>query len=101
MADAHDKAHEGGYKVYVVTWFWLLVLTVLEIGVVLTRIPRLVMVLCLISLALLKAVLIAAYFMHLRFERISLAYIVTTPLILATILFFALVPDATRVLGIR
>lgn len=93
--------HSGGYRVYAVTWFWLLVITMLEIGVVLARVPKMLLAILLVVMALMKAALIMAYFMHLRYERLGFVYVVLTPLILGVILFFALVPDALGTLRMR
>lgn len=93
--------HAGGYRIYAITWFWLLVITILEVGVVLMRFPRVALAVLLVTMALMKAVLIAAYFMHLRFERLNLVYTVATPLLLGVILFCALVPDALNALRLR
>ncbi|MGH7321742.1 MAG: cytochrome C oxidase subunit IV family protein, partial [Candidatus Rokuibacteriota bacterium] len=45
------------------------------------------------ALAVSKAVLVAMYFMHLRFETRTLGYIALTPLILGALLVFILLPD--------
>lgn len=96
-----ETEHSGGYKIYTVTWFWLLVITVLEVGVVLVHVPKVLLAALLIVMALMKAALIMAYFMHLRYERLSFVYLVLTPLILGVVLFFALVPDALGTLPVR
>ncbi len=96
-----DTEHAGGYRIYVVTWFWLLIITVLEIGIVLVHVPKLLLALSLVTLALMKAALIVAYFMHLKYERLNFIYAIVTPLFLGVILFFALVPDALNVLHLR
>jgi len=93
----HTEHKTGGYKIYVVVWFWLLVFTVIEVGVVLFRVPQWVLVSSLLILAMMKAALIIAYFMHLRYERLSLVYTVITPLLLGFVLFGALGPDALHV----
>ncbi|MGH2372042.1 MAG: cytochrome C oxidase subunit IV family protein, partial [bacterium] len=67
-----DEKHEGGYRSYLVTWFWLLVITVLEVAIVLVRVPKVLLAISLTTLALMKAALIMGYFMHLRYERLSL-----------------------------
>lgn len=95
------EQHDGGYRSYLVTWFWLLVITVLEVGIVLVHVPKAVLAISLVTLALMKAALIMGYFMHLRYERLSLIYAVVAPLFLAVILFFALAPDAVNVLRSR
>jgi cytochrome c oxidase subunit 4 len=93
-----QTAHKaGGYRIYVIVWFWLLVFTLIEVGVVLLRVPQWVLVGSLLILALMKAALIIAYFMHLRYERLSLVYTVITPLLLGFVLFGALGPDALHV----
>jgi cytochrome c oxidase subunit IV len=45
-----------------------------------------------------KAGLIAAYFMHLRFERLNLVYSILFPLILLVALVAAVLPDGLSVL---
>lgn len=96
------EKHQGAYKIYVVTWFWLLVITMLEVGVVLVHVPKTVLIVSLLVMALMKAALIVAYFMHLRWERLSLVYMVITPMFfLALVLFAFLGPDAVHVLRSR
>ncbi len=56
---------------------------------------RLIVVILLIGLALSKAVLVAMYFMHLKFERVTLGVIALTPLILCVFLILMLLPDIT------
>lgn len=90
-----ETEHSGGYKIYAVTWFWLLVITLLEIGIVVARVPKTLLVISLITLALMKAALIMAYFMHLRYERLNLIYAVVTPMFFLAIVLFSMVgPDA-------
>lgn len=92
----------GGYRVYVVTWFWLLVITVVELAIVLLHVPKLILASALIIMALLKAALIVAYFMHLRYERLSLVYTVVVPMVfLAVVLFSFVAPDAVHVFNLR
>ena len=50
------------------------------------------------AVAFAKAILVAMYFMHLRFERRTLGIIACIPLVLVTFLTFMLVPDlSTRI----
>jgi cytochrome c oxidase subunit 4 len=100
VAESQQEEHahqQGGYRVYVIVWFWLLVFTLIEVGVVVIGVPQWILVSSLLILALMKAALIIAYFMHLRYERLSLVYIVITPLLLGFVLFGALGPDALHV----
>ncbi len=93
-----QAAHPGGYRIYAVTWGWLLVITLLELGVVFLGVPKLLLATTLIVMALLKALLIMAFFMHLRWEKLSLVYAVVVPMFfLAVVLFSGVGPDALSV----
>lgn len=76
-------------------WLALAVLTAVEVGVVYLHMPKVAMAIALTALALAKAALVAAYFMHLKFEKYALILIVLSPLLLSAILYIGLVPDAT------
>lgn len=89
MSDDHKEPN------YMGVFYALSVLTALEIGVIYLPIARLAIGLLLVSLALVKAMLVAMYFMHLKFEKTTLGIIALTPLILCTLLIFALLPDLT------
>lgn len=81
---------------YMKVFYSLTVLTAVEIGVAYARmLPLLVMGFLLVVLALVKAVLVGMYFMHLKFEKRTLGIIALTPLILCTLLIIALLPDLT------
>jgi cytochrome c oxidase subunit 4 len=71
---------------YIAIWWILLAVTVMEIGYSFLKIPRPILILGLVVMAVFKAVLVALYFMHLKFERKSLGIIVGSTLILAVIL---------------
>ena len=71
---------------YIAVWAGLAVLTVVEVAVVYLHLPRRLTVVSLVFLALWKAMLVALYFMHLRFEPKRLLYVVLAPLPLAVIL---------------
>ena len=86
-SDAH--AHPN----YMAIFKWLGALTAAEIGVTFLKIPHLLMAVLLVSMALAKAILVAAYFMHLKFEKRTLAMIAVVPLILCVFLLLMLVPD--------
>lgn len=97
-----EGAHPSGYRIYGVVWFWLLVITLLELGAVLVHLPRGLLIGLLVTMALMKAALIIAYFMHLRYEKLSLVYAVVTPMFFLAIVIFAFMgPDALSVLHHR
>lgn len=89
MTTAHTEPN------YIGVFWWLLALTILEIAVIYVPMARLIVVILLIGLALSKAVLVAMYFMHLKFERVTLGVIALTPIILCVFLILMLLPDIT------
>jgi cytochrome c oxidase subunit 4 len=78
---------------YMAIFWWLAILTVIEIGVVFLPFGKFINGTLLCALALGKAALVAMYFMHLKFETRSLGLIAVTPLAIATLLIFLLLPD--------
>ncbi|HEV8307716.1 MAG TPA: cytochrome C oxidase subunit IV family protein [Methylomirabilota bacterium] len=91
MAEAH--AHKSPN--YMAVFYWLAVLTVLEVGAYFLPPPTKWVLL--VALALSKAALVAMYFMHLRFETRTLAYIALTPLAIGTLLVLIIMPDSRAV----
>ena len=88
-----------GYAVYWRTWFLLLILTVMMVFVDQVSLPRLALVWILVLAMLMKASLIAGYFMHLRFEKLTLAVIVGVGILAtAAALFLLIAPDGIRIL---
>jgi len=75
--------------------FWLLaVLTVVELVVVFLPFGKIVNGTLLCALAVGKAAVVTMYFMHLKFETRTLGLIAITPLAIATLLVFVILPDA-------
>ncbi|HEY8531393.1 MAG TPA: cytochrome C oxidase subunit IV family protein [Limnochorda sp.] len=91
---AAEASKRKGLSPYVRTWFWLLILTLIELAVVILPGPRGVLVTLLVVLALMKGGLIMAEFMHLRFEQLSFIYAMLSPLLLAVALLAGIFPDA-------
>ena len=87
MTTAHTEPN------YMAVFWWLLALTVLEIAVIYMPVARMIIVILLIGLALSKASLVGLYFMHLKFERFTLALIALTPLFLCIFLILMISPD--------
>jgi cytochrome c oxidase subunit 4 len=74
--------------------FWvLLVLTVVEVALTFLGLPKLLLGSLLVILAVWKAALVAMYFMHLKFERKTLAMIAIVPFVLCLFLILMLLPD--------
>jgi len=74
--------------------WWLAVLTVVEIAVVFLPMSKLLIGVLLCGLAVAKAAMVAMYFMHLKFETRTLGLIAITPLLIATLLVFIILPDS-------
>lgn len=80
-AGAHKKPS------YMMIWFILLILTIAEVGVAFfSGMPKVILVILLLILALWKALLVALYYMHLRFEPKKLWLIALSPVPLIFIL---------------
>jgi cytochrome c oxidase subunit IV len=89
-------------RIYLLAFVLLLFLTAVEASTVLLfHFPPAIRVTILLISALVKATLIGAYYMNLKFERLALVYVATIPLLLGILMFFAIVPDAARVLGLH
>ncbi len=80
---------------YMWIFLWLAVLTAIEVGIVIPDFPTALTIILLIGLACAKAILVAAYFMHLKFEKRTLAVIVITPFLICVFLVIMLMPDLT------
>ena len=83
---------------YMAIFWWLAILTVVELGVIYLPFGKVTIAVLLCVLAVTKAALVAMYFMHLRFETKTLGWIAVTPLAIATLLIFVLLPDGFAVL---
>ena len=87
------------------TWVWLLVLTALALGLGYAPINERLKAFLLVCTTLAKILVIAAVFMHLRYERLNLIMITFAPLILAVILFSFTFPEtfgnATHLIRVR
>lgn len=100
-AAAHEHGHDS-VRLYLWVWFYLLALTALEIGLALVHVfPAMVMLVILMALSIVKAGLIVAYFMHLRFERMSLVLSLVPGVLIVMSLLFAFFPDSFRLLELR
>lgn len=78
---------------YMFIFYALAILTIVEVVLFKLPIAKILIAILLTGLALGKASLVAMYFMHLKFEKKTLALIAITPLLLCTLLVFALLPD--------
>jgi len=79
---------------YILIWLYRFVLTVIEVSAAfLSHIPQHWLILILLFFAVWKALLVALFFMHLKFERWRLRIIFMVPLPLAAILVTAAIME--------
>ena len=91
--------HEVGYGIYWVTWAVLLALTLLMLATGYVSLPKVLVVFLLLGAMLVKATLIGAHFMHLRFEKLTLVLTVGVGILAtATFLFVLIAFDGIRIL---
>jgi cytochrome c oxidase subunit IV len=96
-----EHAHAGTNKGNVIVWGGLLGLTAVEVFLAYIRIDPLLMLIILMLLSIVKAALIVAYFMHLKFERLSLVLTIVPTLIVLFCLFAIFFPDSNRAHKLR
>ena len=91
-----EHAHKEHPKYMRIFWI-LLVLTILEVLVALPFLKQMlgtaITAILLIGMACSKALYVALYFMHLKFEKKTLMIIALTPFIICVFLVFMLLPD--------
>lgn len=105
MSD-HTEAvaeHVGGTtQSFIYIWIALLVMTGVEVLLAYEQVPVLIMLIALLGLSIVKAALIIAYFMHLKFEKLSLFLTLFPMLVLCIILMLIIfMPDSLRSLNMR
>jgi len=79
--------------------FWsLFFLTILEIIIAQVPLAKIIIVISLIFLAIIKAALVALFYMHLKFEKMIIYFIVAFPLFLAAFLTILVLLDKPQIL---
>ena len=94
MSAPTTAAHHEEPNYNAIFWY-LLVLTILEVGATYLPFGKVIVGSLLVSMALGKAALVAMFFMHLRFETKTLGVIAVTPLLICVWLLFMLMPDSS------
>jgi caa(3)-type oxidase subunit IV len=88
-------AHEHGSKKQTwIIWGYLLLLTVLEVGIVyVPGIGKTYLVSALVVMALAKAILVGFYYMHLKYETTVLKLTVAIPMATPALYAFVLIAE--------
>ena len=97
---AHGE-HGGSNRQNIYVWAGLLGLTGFEVFLAYIQINLTLMLIILMGASIIKAALIVAYFMHLKFERLSLILTIVPTLVVLLCLFAILFPDSFRLHNLR
>lgn len=94
MTEAHT-----GRRPYLWVFLWLAVFTAIEVGVAGLALPNQIRIILLAGLAATKALLVALYYMHLRYDHRILAIIGGFPFFLAVVMILILLADRSMAAG--
>src|ERR1700756_3414659 len=94
-------SHGPGIPTFAKVWIALLVMTAIEVFLAYMQTPMMIMLTILIGLSVIKGALIIAYFMHLKFERLSLFLTLFPMLIFCIVLMLIFLGDAVRIPNMR
>lgn len=100
-AESHDEHFAGSNKLFISVWIWLLVLTGIEVFFGYIHLPVIYMLVILLGASIIKAALIVAYFMHLRFERLNLVLTIVPAVVICICLLLVFFPDSFRSKNLR
>ena len=100
LAETHDH-FAGSNRLFISVWVWLLLLTSFEVFLGYIRLNVVLMLVILMGASIVKAALIVAYFMHLRFERLNLVLTIVPALVICICLLLIFFPDSFRARELR
>ena len=105
-AESHAEPEEeihfaGSNRLFSMVWVWLLVLTAGEVFLGYINLPVVYMLVILMGASIIKAALIVAYFMHLRFERLNLILTIVPAVVICICLLLVFFPDSFRAKNLR
>ncbi len=100
-AMAAEEHFAGSNKLFFSIWIWLLLLTGFEVFLGYIQLPVTYMLVILMGASIIKAALIVAYFMHLRFERLPLILTIVPALVICICLLLVFFPDSFRAQKLR
>ena len=91
----------AGTVTFAKVWIVLLLLTGVEVLLAYEQVRTDIMLTILVGLSIIKAALIIAYFMHMKFEKLSLFLTLFPMLIFCIVLMLIFLGDATRIPNMR
>ncbi|HEV8588975.1 MAG TPA: cytochrome C oxidase subunit IV family protein [Pyrinomonadaceae bacterium] len=95
-AHVESEHFAGSNKLFISVWLWLLLLTGFEVFLGYIHLPVIYMLVILMGASIVKAALIVAYFMHLRFERLNLVLTIVPAVVICICLLLVFFPDSFR-----
>ena len=97
-----EEHFAGSNRLFFSVWGWLLLLTAFEVFLGYIHLPVIYMLVILMGASIVKAALIVAYFMHLRFERLNLVLTIVPALVICIVLMLLVFfPDSFRAQELR
>src|ERR1041385_9541597 len=96
-----DEHFAGSNRLFLSVWIWLLLLTGFEVFLGYIHLPVIYMLVILMGASIVKAALIVAYFMHLRFERLHLILTIVPAVVVCICLLLIFFPDSFRAKNLR
>ncbi len=87
------EEQEHAHPRYILIWVILAVLTAAEVVYAFLDLPKVVLAVGLVLMAVWKAVMVAMYYMHLRYEPARLWILAISPIPLAFILVLAVITE--------
>jgi cytochrome c oxidase subunit IV len=89
------------YRIYRVTWIILLIITVAMLAAEAFHLPRIFLIVFLLAFMMVKATMIGGNFMHLRYERPSLALMVASGILLTSLILYSFISREFRYIAER
>lgn len=86
---AHERVHPN----YVAVWLWLVGLLIASVGVVSLPLSASITIFLVFAFAVVKALLVALNYMHLKFEQLLICAMAIVPLLIFFVLWVVLYPD--------
>src|SRR6185503_17152151 len=88
---SHSSSTGNPYRIYLITWVALLVITVAMLAAEAFHLPRWFLIGFLLLFMMVKAVMIGGNFMHLRFEKPNLSIMVAVGILITSLILFAFI----------
>lgn len=97
-----EEHFAGSNRLFFSVWGWLLLLTAFEVFLGYIQLSLIYMLVILMGASIIKAALIVAYFMHLRFERLNLILTIVPALVICIcLMLLVFFPDSFRAKKMR